>query len=94
MSNIPKDMPCITEDCEGRIALTIEYEPADPNYGADADGNRGIFVPGFYYASFIDRTCTKGCQFDESSDAALEARAAMEILTIEELDAKDSPWIP
>jgi hypothetical protein len=88
---LPNDMPCITEDCEGRIALSIAYEPPDPSYGADADGNRGIYVPGFYYAEYTGEECTKGCKFDRSHDAALEARAAM---TIEGIEEDDDPRIP
>ena len=32
------------DQCETEIELECEVEPADPNYGADADGNRGIYV--------------------------------------------------
>lgn len=34
---------------EVEIEYEIAYEPDDPNYGADADGNRGVYVKGGYY---------------------------------------------
>jgi hypothetical protein len=38
------------ELCEDTIEIELEYEPGDSNYGADADGNRGISVAGFFTA--------------------------------------------
>lgn len=32
------------------VEFDIEYEPGESNYGADADGNRGISIPGYYHA--------------------------------------------
>lgn len=39
----------------------MEYEPADPNYGADADGNRGRYIPASWacecgHSDSFDRT--------------------------------------
>jgi hypothetical protein len=36
--------------CEDTIEIELEYEPGESNYGADADGNRGISVSGYFYS--------------------------------------------
>lgn len=38
--------------CGKIIRLEAEIMPAEPNYGADADGHRGIYVPA--YATLVD----------------------------------------
>lgn len=40
------------EPCCVEIEVPLEYEPGEANYGADADGNRGIYIPGGFYADF------------------------------------------
>jgi len=37
------------EPCVDEIEVNLEYEPGEANYGADADGNRGISIPGYFY---------------------------------------------
>lgn len=37
------------ETCIEEIEFDLAYEPADASYGADADGNRGMYVPGYFY---------------------------------------------
>lgn len=37
------------EPCACEIGLELAYEPGESNYGADADGNRGISIPGYFY---------------------------------------------
>lgn len=40
----------------------MTFEPADPNYGADADGNRGWYVP----ASWRCEACGEQDDFDRT----------------------------
>lgn len=35
--------------CRDEIEVELEREPDDHNYGADADGNRGMFVSGYWF---------------------------------------------
>ena len=35
---------CPVPNCTYEHILETEIEPADPHYGADADGNRGMYV--------------------------------------------------
>lgn len=44
-ANKPEDErePCCVE-----YEVELGYEPGESNYGADADGNRGISIPGFF----------------------------------------------
>lgn len=35
--------------CSVELEVELDFEPGDKNYGADADGNRGISVPGYAY---------------------------------------------
>ncbi len=37
----------------------LEWEPPDPSYGADADGNRGMYLRGYWDAQVSD-ACTAG----------------------------------
>lgn len=32
--------------CNAEVDVDIDVEPPDPNYGADRDGNRGVYMPG------------------------------------------------
>lgn len=34
--------------CKQLFEVEVVYEPADPNYGADADGHRGMYVSAYY----------------------------------------------
>lgn len=47
------------QDCDGKVTVVLDYEPADPHYGADADGNRSMYVAGYWYGT-ADDTCTLG----------------------------------
>lgn len=44
--------------CQDEIEVVLGYEPADPYYGADRDGNRSISVPGSYY---LDKQISDSC---------------------------------
>ena len=43
--------------CEETIEVEAEIEPADNNYGADADGNRGIRLPAYIISPFPPKAC-------------------------------------
>ena len=48
------------EPCCVDIELDLAYEPGESNYGADADGNRGISIPGgFYVEDEIPTKCSE-----------------------------------
>src|SRR5690349_16695937 len=38
-----------SEYCIAEFEIELGREPDDHHYGADADGNRGIFVAGYWY---------------------------------------------
>ena len=38
--------------CDETFKLEVEIMDAEPNYGADADGHRGIYIPA--YATLVD----------------------------------------
>ncbi len=65
---------CPYDGCQGEVSVELEYEPADPNHGADANGNRGIYVAGSWSATVAD-TCSRGCALDADavSDVSKDA---------------------
>ncbi len=42
-----------TKSCP-RCGQPMTYEPADPNYGADADGNRGVYMPAVWICENLE----------------------------------------
>lgn len=50
--------------CEAEMVVEMEYEPADPSFGADADGNHGIYLFGYWSANDVP-TCPNRCELDE-----------------------------
>lgn len=66
-------MFCPIEDCEASWLLRSEREPDDPNYGADADGNRGMFVRGDIVPGDLPKFCPV-CEatYDKGDIAGLE----------------------
>jgi hypothetical protein len=38
---------CPNEDCQAEMEVGATVCPAESNWGADADGNRGIYVPAY-----------------------------------------------
>lgn len=64
------------EECTTDVMVTFGTEPPDPNYGADADGNRGIYVSGYYIVEEIEPTCHRcGHSFTEAETAAINRLA-------------------
>ncbi len=65
---------CPHDDCEGQVVVEVEFEPGDPNYGADADGRRGVAVAGYWSATAAD-TCSLGhvLDADAKSDVCQDA---------------------
>lgn len=66
------------EACEGTVAVECEYEPGDNNYGADADGNRGVRVRGYWSCSAASK-CTKGHELTADEIRQCEEDAEEEI---------------
>ena len=66
---------CPNEECE--LELNVGYEPPDYNYGADADGNRGMYVAGYAYLEYEVPAVCPTCkhEFDPEELKALEDAA-------------------
>ena len=62
------------EYCCAEFEIQLDREPDDPNYGADADGNRGIFVAGgWYWEGEVPTKCEEcGHEFTKEEMAQIE----------------------
>lgn len=55
-------------ECETEFEVEADVEPSDPSYGADADGNRGMYIPAYViepdnvYCPSCGGDCTKQAQ--------------------------------
>lgn len=82
---------CITgesdDPCEGEIEVTLEYEPADPHYGADRDGNRGMYQPG-YWSGTSEDSCSEGCILTQEEQDSAAEEAASDLAAEQEADAE------
>lgn len=76
-------------ECEADVEVELAYEPPDPNYGADADGRRGIYVSGYFYVESIADTCAKGHVLTGEEEADVERRAEKEARDYEPEDTRD-----
>lgn len=47
------------EECDGNILVELEWIPGEI-YGSDADGNRGIWIDGYWSWTNVADVCTKG----------------------------------
>lgn len=58
--------------CKQTIRLEVDIVPAEPNYGADADGHRGIYVPA--YAALVDDEPSEcpHCKVDFMDDGEMD----------------------
>jgi len=54
------------------MPVVLEWEPADPIYGADADGHRGMYLPGYWSAVDVPR-CPNGCELEEGEQKDVQA---------------------
>lgn len=45
MSMVTLTIQCPDPDCEHEFDVEADVDPGESNFGADADGNRGIYVP-------------------------------------------------
>ncbi len=72
----PECISCPRDECEGAVAVALEWEPADPSYGADADGNRGVYVRGYWSASVAGNACSLGHVLHAAEVAEIEKDAA------------------
>lgn len=81
---------CPRPDCEGIVDARLDWEPADPHYGADADGNRGMYVRGYWTAD-TGPSCSEGHVFFADERVALDERSAAEVNDEEPEDNYDGP---
>ena len=72
--------------CEADVVVTLHWCPGEM-WGTDADGNRGMWVPGHYEVDAIGEACEAGCVFAEADSEALEKAAEQAAVDYE-------PWIP
>lgn len=61
-------------ECEAEIVVELEWTPGEL-YGTDADGRRGMWVPGGFSVCGIAETCENGCQWDAHDLTEIEQRA-------------------
>lgn len=58
--------------CDKEIEYRAEVEPPD-HYGADADGNRGIWVSAYVITPDADeQTCPEGCKWSDVDRKTLQ----------------------
>ncbi len=83
---------CPVDQCAGMVSVEIEYESADPNWGADADGRRGFYMAGYWGAVPAD-TCSLGCVLDADAkvDVAKDAMWQAEHDREDEYHGPDGP---
>lgn len=68
-------LDCPVEECGTDFTVELYYEPGDSNYGADADGNRGMYVPGYWYPDEMPACCPNGHVFSPEELKALDKTA-------------------
>lgn len=62
--------------CDGTLQVEMTWEPPDPHYGMDADGNRGTYVSGYWAMSDHPLECEvcsttfNAAQLQQIEDAA------------------------
>lgn len=71
-------LACPNEGCTGKVGIPLTWEPPEPNYGADADGNRGVSYPGFWYCDPMPENCSAGCVLTDAQQDALDSEAIAE----------------
>lgn len=77
---------------EDAITFTLAWEEGDSNYGADADGNRGISVPGYFYLDDGDPTKQScSCKLTSEQYAALHTEAKTRAEKYSEEAMRDEP---
>lgn len=69
------ELTCPKDDCDGTVHASLAWEPPEPNYGADADGNRGMYVAGYWYVEDVGSTCNKGHTMDTDDAQVLSEEA-------------------
>ncbi len=74
MTEKTETIHCPREDCEGTVQVSLEWEPGDPRYGADSDGNRGIAVRGYWIADAAV-VCSLGCVLTEQEVKSVESES-------------------
>ncbi len=81
---------CPRDECEGVVKVELEYEPPDSMYGADADGNRGIAVRGYWTADAVT-ACSLGHELTDKEGDALRKEAEEDAGSYDPTDDYDGP---
>lgn len=68
---------CPRDGCRHVHELETEIEPADPHYGADADGNRGMYVGPYLLEPDPPTVCPK-CKAEYDDDDLDNLRNAIQ----------------
>lgn len=58
--------------CKKPIRCDVEIEPAEYNWGADADGHRGIYVPAYAYLADNEPSECPHCKVDFLADEDMD----------------------
>lgn len=75
----PKGNSSATDElCQHEIEVELGYEEGDSSYGADADGNRGISVPGYFYPAEDPPEKCSECEHCYSTEEKEEINKLME----------------
>lgn len=62
------------DECDGEVTVELEWNPGEM-YGQDADGNRGVWQPGYWSAFSCSEKCSNGCELTEEQQDALMKEA-------------------
>ncbi len=70
---------CPVEECGTEMKIALEYEAGESNWGADADGRRGMYVPGrWYVAGDLPMSCPNHHTFTDAEIAQIDKQATAE----------------
>ena len=75
--------------CGEEFEVGLYVEPDEPNYGADADGNRGVFMAGYLECEEYPETCPH-CGYT-LTEGDVEAITEHFTDVLRERDAYDGP---
>lgn len=73
----PKQVGDDGNECSGEVTCELEWNPGEM-YGQDADGNRGIWQPGYWSPVSCSSKCSEGCELSDAEQELLADRAANE----------------
>lgn len=89
---------CSRKDCDGEMEVELSWEDPDPSFGQDADGNRGVYVPGYWYGPAagdkdFPEVCSTGHVFSVYEKIEIEV-SIIESAETESGDDPDDDYYP